>query len=467
MFSLQELCDWTGGSVDASREILAANGSFNGIETDTRLPLEGKLFVALKGAAFDGNLFAGKALEAGAMAVLIDKTAAFYGDATHIAIRVDDTHEALNNLAIGWKKKVSPWIVGLTGSVGKTTVKEITAAFLSVAGMTFKTPGNWNNNFGVPKSILEMPEGTKCAVLETGTNHPGEIAPLAQLIAPNAVILTNIAPCHIANFSDGLAGIANEKADLLRSVPKDGFVVLDKNGDFFDYLSRQVQARVITVSGTVGDSAADYYATAFDSATGEVTICCSKDGESATLATGLVGEHQLTNILQGAAVAHEYGIALSSLVAACPIISDAKMRWEKIEKAGCHWINDAYNANPLSMSKAIETFAKIQAPSRKIVVLGDMFELGVDAPKFHNQVGKVVGRNASQIDLFVAIGAVSKEAMVQGAIAAGMPEALVLAFDTVAEAKDAFYAKSVLKVDDTILIKASRGMALEGLLEDC
>lgn len=465
MFSLQELCDWTGGSVDASPDVSFVNVSFDGIETDTRLPLEGKLFVALKGSAFDGNLFAGKALEAGARAVLIDKSAAFKGDAVHIAVRVNDTHEALNNLAIGWKKKLAPWIVGLTGSVGKTTVKEITAAFLSVAASTFKTPGNWNNNFGVPKSILEMPETSRCAVLETGTNHPGEIAPLARIIAPNAAILTNIAPCHIANFKDGLAGIANEKADLLRSVPSNGFVVLDKNSDFFDYLAGQVQARVVTVSGRVGDCSADYYATAFDSATGEVKICCSKDGEAASLPTGLIGEHQLINILQGAAVAHEYGIALSKLVAACPIVSDAKMRWERIEKFGYHWINDAYNANPLSMSKAVETFAKLKAPARKIVVLGDMFELGENSPMYHRQVGEVVGRCASQIDLFVAIGVVSKEAMVQGAIAAGMSDEYILGFESVAQAKEALYARGILKPEDTILIKASRGMALEALLE--
>ena len=397
MFSIQDVCDWTNGVVDSASEIALNTILLDGIETDTRMPLAGKLFVALKGETFDGNRFAEAALKAGARAALLDETAEFQGSANAIVIRVKDTHTALTMLAKGWCGRVSPWIVGLTGSVGKTTVKEITAAFLGTAEPTYKTPGNWNNNFGVPKSLLAMPEGTKCGVLETGTNHPGEIAPLAKLLCPSAAILTNIAPCHIENFpEDGLAGIANEKADLLRAVPADGFVVLDKNGDFFDYLSKQVQARVVSVSGRVGDASADYYATAFDSATGDVTVCCSRDGEQVVLPTGLVGEHQLVNILQGAAAAHEYGIPLAKLVAACPIKSDAKMRWEKQDKDGYHWINDAYNANPLSMSKAVETFAKVPAPSRKVVVLGDMFELGVDAPKFHRQVGEVVGKNAAK-----------------------------------------------------------------------
>lgn len=463
MFSIQDVCDWTNGVVDSALEIALNTILLDGIETDTRMPLAGKLFVALKGETFDGNRFAEAALKAGARAALLDETAEFQGIANAIVIRVKDTHTALTMLAKGWCGRVSPWIVGLTGSVGKTTVKEITAAFLGTAEPTYKTPGNWNNNFGVPKSLLAMPEGTKCGVLETGTNHPGEIVPLAKLLCPSAAILTNIAPCHIENFpEDGLAGIANEKADLLRAVPADGFVVLDKNGDFFDYLSKQVQARVVSVSGREGDASADYYATAFDSATGDVTVCCSRDGEQVVLPTGLVGEHQLVNILQGAAAAHEYGIPLAKLVAACPIKSDAKMRWEKQDKDGYHWINDAYNANPLSMSKAVETFAKVPAPSRKIVILGDMFELGVDAPKFHRQVGEVVGKNAASFDLFVAIGACSMEHMTAGAMAAGMPSDKVLGFATVQEARAALHT-SLLKPEDTILIKASRGMALEAL----
>lgn len=463
MFSIQDVCDWTNGVVDSASEIALNTILLDGIETDTRMPLAGKLFVALKGETFDGNRFAEAALKAGARAALLDETAEFQGSANAIVIRVKDTHTALTMLAKGWCGRVSPWIVGLTGSVGKTTVKEITAAFLGTAEPTYKTPGNWNNNFGVPKSLLAMPEGTKCGVLETGTNHPGEIAPLAKLLCPSAAILTNIAPCHIENFpEDGLAGIANEKADLLRAVPADGFVVLDKNGDFFDYLSKQVQARVVSVSGRVDDASADYYATAFDSATGDVTVCCSRDGEQVVLPTGLVGEHQLVNILQGAAAAHEYGIPLAKLVAACPIKSDAKMRWEKQDKDGYHWINDAYNANPLSMSKAVETFAKVAAPSRKVVVLGDMFELGVDAPKFHRQVGEVVGKNAASFDLFVAIGACSMEHMTAGAMAAGVSSDKVLGFATVQEARAALHT-SLLKPEDTILIKASRGMALEAL----
>lgn len=463
MFSIQDVCAWTNGVVDNAPGIVPNEVLLDGIETDTRMPLTGKLFVALKGETFDGNRFAEAALKAGAKAALLDETAEFVGDATSIVIRVKDTHKALTMLAKGWCGRVSPWIVGLTGSVGKTTVKEITAAFLGTAEPTYKTLGNWNNFFGVPKSLLAMPKGTKCGVLETGTNHPGEIAPLAELLCPAAAILTNIAPCHIENFpEDGLAGIANEKADLLRAVPANGFVVLDKNGDFFDYLSKQVQARVVSVSGIVGDASADYYATAFDSATGEVTICCSRDGEQVVLPTGLVGEHQLVNILQGAATAHEYGIPLAKLVAACPIKSDAKMRWEKQDKDGYHWINDAYNANPLSMSKAVETFAKVPAPSRKIVVLGDMFELGVDAPQFHRQVGEVVGKNAASFDLFVAIGSCSMEHMIAGAIAAGMSKSQVIGFATVQEARAALHS-SLLQKGDTVLIKASRGMALEAL----
>lgn len=438
-----------------------------GVYTDTRAPRPGALYIALRGPNFDGNRFAAPAIAAGAAAALIADD--FHDPALHTLphLRVPDTKAALHAIAAAWRARVNPLIVGITGSAGKTTVKELTAHFLSTSGTAgtpgtagvAKTPGNHNNDIGLPLSLLAMPPGTRTGVYEIGTNHPGEILPLARLLRPHAAILTNIGPAHIQHFGT-LRAIADEKADLLRTLPPDGFCVLDQDGDFFDYLAAQTPCRIVTVS--TRDPSADFFASHFD-ARGSVTIREKGDPAEHTLDTGLPGEHQAVNILQAVAAARTLDVPWADIHARADTLPHLPGRWETITRGDALIINDAYNANPLSMTRSLHAFAALDARGlRKLAVLGNMYELGEHAPQLHSQVGAVVAESP-QIDLLLTVGDIASVHLADGARDAGMNPAHILRFATLADAKpalDALLATEPLLV----LLKASRGMALERLL---
>ena len=263
MFKLEDLVRWSGAAPEGPLP-----ESFPSLSTDTRDLPPGCLFLALRGENFDGHDFAAKAVEAGAGGVVADRAAALPPGLP--ALRVDDTERALRDLAAGWRAKVDPFVLGVTGSVGKTTTKELAAQLLGALGPVARTRGNWNNGLGLPKSILAMPEDTRYAVLESGTNHPGEIAPLAALMRPDAAILTNVGPVHIGNFGTE-ERIADEKAELLRAVPPEGFCVLDATNRHFAFLRAQPRCRVVSVSADPA-TAADYVAVTADPASMEKSL---------------------------------------------------------------------------------------------------------------------------------------------------------------------------------------------------
>ncbi|NLB68439.1 MAG: UDP-N-acetylmuramoyl-tripeptide--D-alanyl-D-alanine ligase, partial [Lentisphaerae bacterium] len=234
--TIEEICRCTGGMWQSADSATRVNGVF----TDTRTPLPGALFAAVRGPNFDGHNFVHDAISEGACAVLAEKSAGIPDDIP--AVLVEDTLEALIALAAYWRSTVNPKIVGITGSVGKTTTKELTAHLLGSVGATAKTCGNWNNLLGLSKSLLAMPLKSDYGVFEIGSNHPGEIGALAELMEPDCAIVTNVAPSHIEFFSDETA-IADEKADLIRAVPESGFVVLDACSPFFSYMVEQANCR--------------------------------------------------------------------------------------------------------------------------------------------------------------------------------------------------------------------------------
>lgn len=451
-FSRAEAAEWTAGrwqGADASTLI-------QGIFSDTRTARPGAMYVAIKGEKFDGHAFVRQALAAGASAVMVNASADIPLDIP--ALCVADTAKALTDLAAGWRAKVDPVIVGVTGSAGKTTVKELTSHLLGALGKTARTCGNWNNNLGLPKSILAMPADTKMGIFEVGTNHPGEIAPLAALMKPDCAVLTNIGPVHIEFFGTERA-IANEKADLLRAVPAEGFVVLDADSAQFGYLSSQVSCRVVTVSL---NSDADFRAMGYDADAGFFTVREKSSGEEHEIFTGQPGVHQVVNALEATAVARQFGVSWAAISERFATVPRMPMRWERIEEGGVVWINDAYNANPLSMQKSVETFASMDSQSgRKIAVLGDMFELGVQEEVLHGVVGEVVGK--SGVDILVAVGARSSRWLADAAVAAGMEPAHVFRTADVPEARRLL--APLLTKGVHVLLKASRGMALENILK--
>ena len=450
MFTLPDLIAWSGAVPEGP-----VPETFPGLSTDTRDLPPGCLFLALRGERFDGHAFAAQAVAAGAGAVVANRDAALPPGLP--VLRVADTAAALRDLAAGWRAKVDPFVLGVTGSVGKTTVKELSAQLLGALGPVAKTRGNWNNDLGLPKSILAMPEDTRFAVLESGTNHPGEIAPLAALMRPDAAILTNVGPVHIGNFGTE-ERIADEKANLLRAVPPEGFVVLDATNAHFDYLRRQPRARVIAVSPDPA-VAADYVSVAADPATGAFTVRETATGDERALRAPQPGAHQIGNALLALAAARTLGVGWDAVAERLASARGERMRWERVDRAGAVWINDAYNANPISMRRSLETVAATPCAGRRIAVLGDMGELGDAEEALHRGIGAVAAslRPAALVCVGPRAAWIGDEA-----VRRGLPAAAVL------RAPDAPAARTLLaglvRPSDLVLLKASRSMALERAL---
>ena len=450
IFSAHEAALWTGGTWQGPHP-----ATIVGVYTDTRTTVSGAMYIAIKGENFDGHTFASQAIAAGACAVLVDADANIPSDLT--ALCVPNTQKALYDLAAGWRNKVNPRIVGVTGSAGKTTVKEWTAHLLSALGKTARTHGNWNNALGLPKSILAMPGDTEFGVFEAGTNHPGEIRHLAQLMKPDCAIITNVGPVHIEFFGSESA-IADEKAELLRALPAGGVAVLDADSPHFAYLEQQAPCRVVTVSLKTDSN---FRAVRYDADAGWFTVLDRATGEEYEIFTGQPGVHQVVNALEALAMAREFGISWETITERLAAVPRMSMRWERIERDGVIWINDAYNANPLSMVKSVETFAALDSNGgKKMAILGDMFELGDYEEAMHRETGRLVA--SLSIDFLLVVGKMSSKWMAAAALEVGMkPENVFRAPDSTAAKK---VASTLLRPGMFVLLKASHGMALERIL---
>ncbi len=402
---------------------------FVGATFDSRQVKPGMLYVALKGERTDGHAFVEQALAAGAAGALVRANwpcpAAV--DESRL-IRVADTRLGFGDLARTYRQTLKAKVVGITGSAGKTTVKELTAAFLRAGGFkVHATAGNFNNDLGLPLTVLNCPTDADFLVVEMGTNHPGEIAYLADIAAPDVGLISSIGTAHIEFFRTQ-DGIADEKGTLLARLPADGFAVLARENDRYDRLVRMSAAPVETVS------LADAEATAL--------------GEA--LKVRLPGRHNVLNALIAYGCARRFGVALDACLKALANFSLPGGRWRVVERDGITFIDDTYNANPTSMIAALETFAAVPCDGRRIAVLGDMFELGDRAAEFHAEVGRKA--HALALDRLVTVGALAN-ANIGGDVQCASAE----------EARTALAA--ILKPGDLVLLKASHGMHLELALE--
>lgn len=443
---------WTRGTWSAP-----APGTLAGVCTDSRAVVPGSLFIALRGESFDGHAFVDKAFEAGAAAALVRRD--WPGDAAppRPLLLVDNPNSALSDLARGWRLASRATVVGVTGSAGKTTVKEMTATLLATLGETARTPGNFNNDIGLPLSLLSMPVDARFGVFEAGISHPGEMPPLADTMRPDLAIVSCIAPVHLEAFGN-LPAIADEKAGLLRALPATGTAVLPLDDPQFPLLRDACPCRIVTVA--LSDPAADFHAESVDAAAGAF-IAVPRDGSAAVrIETGMPGAHNVRNALLAIAAARTLGVPWDSIAAAFRDVRRPPMRWQVSDLGGATLVNDAYNANPLSMEKALETFAAISVAGRRFAVLGDMLELGSpDEADLHRRVGRAAA--AASLDGLWLVGERAGRWIREGAIAAGMPAAKVTACGSCEEAADRVHA--FLRPADALLLKASRGLHLENV----
>jgi UDP-N-acetylmuramoyl-tripeptide--D-alanyl-D-alanine ligase len=454
LFDVQELAAWARGEW--------TGGTFfvGGFSKDTRTLKPGDLYVAIRGENFDGHAFVQKAFELGAVAALVDLD---WKPETGLAglplLRVRDTRKALQDMAHAWRMKSSALIIGLTGSSGKTTTKEMTAAALSGGGTVCATEGNLNNDIGLPLSLLKMSPETTFGVFEAGMNHRGEISVLADILRPQVAVISSIGNAHI-EFLGSIENIAEEKADLLRVLPKDGFAVMSLETTCFSLLARASTAPVVTTSFVTRD--ADFFGEMVDLERGLFRIFERNRAEPMACSSVLPGLHNASNALLAFALARRAGVGAQVVVEGLNRMVMPGKRWEVVERNGVKIVNDAYNANPDSMRAVLKTFVALPCKGRRILVLGDMRELGAHSEALHRSVGREVATCTP--DLFIAVGEYSTTYMAQEAIACGFPAARVQLAKTTHEA--ATFLSEYVCEGDSVLLKASRGMALENVLNE-
>jgi UDP-N-acetylmuramoyl-tripeptide--D-alanyl-D-alanine ligase len=425
-----------------------ADATVTGYSIDTREIAPGDLFIAFEGEKVDGHNYVAKAFELGASAALVER---LVPEGNGPQLLVPNTLAALQQLATAARLKWGHTVIGVTGSAGKTSTKEIIAALMAAALPTSKTVGNFNNHIGLPLSVLRIGDSTRAAVLEMGMNHAGEIARLCEIARPEIGVVTNVGYAHIENFTD-IEGIAAAKRELVESLPSTGTAIL--NAD--DARVAAFAGRIVARSETFGLSEA-----AKTRATG---ISYSADGahfniEGQPFTSKVPGRIGVLNITAGVAVARLWGIPLRQLSEAAHSIELPKMRTQKLEHNGLTIWNDCYNSNP-DAAKAMLDLVRDTAPGRRVAVLGEMRELGHWAEPLHAQLGSYAVE--SGFSVLIGIRGAARH-LVESAMKAGLSARAACFFEDPAEAGEAL--KSLTQPGDTILFKGSRGTRVELALE--
>lgn len=453
-----QVFDAAGFTAWVSGAAQALPPSFNGVTQDTRRLTPGCLYVALRGERFDGHAFVRQALEGGAAAALVDTAWQAPPEAAGWPLlRVVDTRRALADAARAWRKESGALVVGLTGSSGKTTTKEMAAALFSGGGKVCATQGNLNNEIGLPLSLLTMPRHTDFGVFEIGTSHPGEIGRLTEMLLPRAGVVTSIGSAHIEYFGS-VEAIAREKGALLAGLPRDGFAVLCRETACFEMLAEMSRAPVVTTSLKTRDAA--YYGERVEPHGGTLRVCERDTGEETELRSGLPGEHNASNLLLAFAAVRQAGVAARAAAEGLLSLALPRMRWDVSARGGVTVVNDAYNANPQSMTAVLRTFMKLPCAGRRFVVLGDMLELGAHTEALHREVGRCVAELAP--DGLVAVGPNAQRYLAEAAVREGFPASRVCGF---ADSETAVVCRELFKPGDCVLLKASRGIRLERILD--
>jgi len=426
-----------------------------GVSTDTRKIKSGELFVAIKGGNFDGHSFILDAVSKGAGGVLVQEggiTNANFKLPDVSFISVKDSIRALGDIGNFHRSRFNIPIIGITGSNGKTTTKEMIAAILSKKFNILKSFGTENNNIGVPLTLMRLNGGHKIAVLEMGTNHLGEIRRLSEIARPTMAIITNIGPSHLEYLED-VDTVLKAKLEILEYMDKDGKLIL--NAD--DGGLRTIK----TTPGTVWfgfDKEADFYADKINMEPDGINFRLNGKWD---ISLGVLGRHNVHNALGAIACAWDFGVSIDDIRDALKEFRVPNMRMEVKRFGDIKIINDTYNANPQSMKQAIEALRDMATEGRKVLFAGDMLELGTFSGRFHHLVGKQAAE--SGIDLIVAVGKLA-EHIAKGAQEAGMSQRKIKLCAVTKEACEKI--AGLIKKGDTILVKGSRAMKMEGIVNE-
>jgi UDP-N-acetylmuramoyl-tripeptide--D-alanyl-D-alanine ligase len=447
--TLDEIARATHGRVAAG----GPAASVAGVSIDSRTIAKGQLFVAVKGPRFDGHEFLGEAVEKGAAAGMVHRDVE--APRGFPLVRVGETTQGLKDLGRHVRLKAAIPVVAVTGSAGKTTTKEMTAALLATQGPVLKTEGNLNNQYGLPLTLLRLSPQDRFAVLELGMSAAGELRELSAIARPDVAIITMVAPVHL-EFFDSVEAIAAAKAEILEGLDDDGVAVLNWEDPRVRRIGEAHRGRTLWFGR---DRACQVSAENWRGTIHGMRFDMRVEGKTYDVALPLPGPHFLLNFLAATAAAHQIGVPVDTIVEAATHMKAAKSRGQ-VRRLGENvtLLDDSYNSNPAAVEAAV-TALDMAAQGRRVVFLGDMLELGKAGPELHRETGaKLAGR----VDVVVGVGPLGKE-FAEGARRAGLAASALHDFaDSEAAARE---AASLVRPGDAVLVKGSRGARMEKVVE--
>jgi UDP-N-acetylmuramoyl-tripeptide--D-alanyl-D-alanine ligase len=447
--TLSQIAQFAGASLSSGDGTVVINK----VSTDSRTIKPGELFVALRGENFEGHDFIETGAKAGATGALVDLNWAGNVPNNFALLRATDTLQAYQALAANYRRSLTLKVLAITGSNGKTSTKDFAASVLARRFRVTKTEGNFNNHVGLPRTILEATSEDEVAVWEIGMNHPGEIAALSKIAAPDAAIITNIGVAHI-EFMGSREAIAAEKGALAEAIETQGTVILNADDPFSEGIAARTRAKVVSAGTRAG-------------AVRAIEIRQSAEGSEFTIVEGahrcraqlpVAGTHMVQNALLAVAAGRAFGLSIEECAAGLAAAPLTKARLQIKEIGGVQFLDDSYNANPDSMKAALRTLVELDAEGKRIAVLGEMRELGAESKRGHREIGETAATLG--VDELITIGDTA-ELIAEGARTAGL--------DKVSSARSTSEAAKLLseiaEPGDLVLIKGSRAARTEEVIE--
>lgn len=454
----------TAGGIESFTGGILARGMrstpVTGVSIDSRTTRPGDIFFAIRGPNNDGHAFIPAALERGAVGAVVvtDYTTEEQLPAGCVIVKVGDTHEALRDVAAEVRRQWRGTIVGVTGSMGKTTTKEFAAQILQTEFSVYRSPGNYNNLFGLPLALFGLSQDDHIGIFELGMSAPGEIAAMCRIARPSVGVVTNVAPVHL-EFFDSVDGIARAKAELMESLPADGLFVFNADDPRVSAMARRYAGR--SISFGLSESAQVRADAVELSGLGETRFRLHLAGMVRPAVIPVSGKHFVWNALPGVALALHYRLSPDQIVESLRHLRQAHMRGQAIRFApGFTVIDDSYNSNPRALMQMIENLAQTTGFGRRIVVAGEMLELGRESGRLHYACGEWAARNG--IDIVAGVQGSARE-IARGAAGAGIPAERALYFPAADEAAE--FLAGAVRDGDLVLVKGSRGVRLERVIQ--
>jgi len=434
---------------------------FSRVSIDTRTVRAGDVFFAIRGPNQDGHRFIAEALSKGAAGIVAERNYEHPDEfpADRVLIKVDDTHDALKKLARWMRNRWHGILVAVTGSMGKTTTREFACNIMRSKFSVYRTPGNYNNLFGLPLALFGLGSEYDLGIFEMGMSAPGEIEEMCRIATPSVGIITNVAPVHLQFFSS-LEQIARAKGELAAALPPDGTLIYNADDPLVNNIAADFPGR--KVSFGFSDSADVRADNVKILSLDETTFRISWRGISSDAKIALAGVHYVMNALAGAALGASFGITLPRIVQSIGMLENASMRGQVIRFAqGFVVIDDSYNSNPNALVQMIDVLSKVPLFKRRIVIAGEMLELGSSSGAFHYECGRIAA--ARGVDVLVGIQGASSE-IVRGFDESGGSGAKGYFFPAAEDALDLI--RSEVREGDLVLVKGSRGVRLEKVISD-